>query len=927
MKIKRAFKKVKAKSCNCSARKKANIDHQELYKKNFKFPENQKQNFDIVILLEWWGINNRYQTMFIDFCRRFHFHYKASICIIPALGCTPKNLSMNDVVSPYINCKYYNIKKRIEYLNPKTIITVGRAIYSIIENSDLRYNHFYNPLGINPDHFLDKDSYFYSSEYECNVFPIPPLYMTNGLICYESKFTKKQFERCIWEFKKIKRRKIKIEFEYVDDPNYLLNQILNNKDILEIAIDTETSGFNYFKEKLYNISLSWDGKKGYFLPFDKINKNLLIQLFDTNIKWIFHNSQFDLKFLRVNGIYNVKSDFDTMLASHILNENNPNSLKALSWLYTEYGGYEDKVKKYLRQYNVSDFTKLPKKLLVEYACYDAIITFQLYKYFKNRLEREDKFVKDNFYNFVMPAIGMITDVELAGIQVDMNYLKEYSNNLKKKRDKMEKDIYTIVGKKFNIKSGKDMDQVLKNMKGFKILQDERGNDLVTKKNEVKRDKETLALYAENGFKFAEKLIEYNHITKELEQFGMGKKKKGVKKKVGLINSIYKNRLHGGFKLHGTKTGRMAGGGGLDSTVNLQNQPKTKEFKKLFLPSEGFIFGDLDYDSMEVNIGSQISGPGELEKLILAGKDMHTWTASKIAEKLDRKTLGLYMQGIFDTDEKLQKHYGKNFNVIDYMQKADLSYSNIFTCSKIDESIEPIIAEFREGAKILNFQCLYGATEYALSISLKTDIYTARDLLKTFYEAYPEFKKYMDESLRHAQKYGWVSTLLGRKRRLPQLTYLNIEIDDSIPNLSSLYSLEETKIKMKNIINNLKNASYNSRIQGTSGQTTVITMIEIWKEFKKRNYKSRLIGNVHDAILLEIYLPELEEVKKIVKDCVKKIYYTNVGENKVTLSGTMKLGEIWDFCYSETYWQNNPEEWEKCLESIKLRNKKLSEVKI
>jgi hypothetical protein len=599
--------KKQVKKCQCSAEK--NAIYTYTYNEHFGNSINKK-DIDILILLEFKETSVKL-NQFLKICNTFF--NKINYVIIPALGCTPNEFSTQDTINIYINCKNNNINKIIKEYNPKCIITTGRAIYTITESKDLQSQHFFISVNENLKEYEKDDSWFYSSEYNCKIFPIPPLYQWIGESIkdvYEYKFVIQQFKFVINSLQQSKRRKIKYNLIFEKEPNTFLNELINNKNIKVIAIDTESSNLNYFEGILYSIQFSYNGKSGHFCLFNEIDKILLNKLFNKkDIIFVFHNAQHDLKFLKCNGIYNVRCDFDTMLCAHELNENNPNGLKPLAWLYTELGGYDLKLKQYLKQYKVENFTKLPEQLLLEYACYDSIITYQLYEYFENRLNREEQFVKDNFYNFVIPAIEMIVDVEMTGVQIDLKYLNKYVEELKRHAVEIENEIYKLAGYKFNLKSNKELSKVLRALPGFVTLSDKNGKQLLNKNGDLTLDKETLQRYAEESdLPFMKKIAEYNHITKEISQFGydLKQQEKNNKKCLfeiedeleennkGFLASIYKGRLHGGYKLHGTETGRMSGGGGLGSSINWQNMPKTKEFRKIFLPSKNMVMAFADY---------------------------------------------------------------------------------------------------------------------------------------------------------------------------------------------------------------------------------------------------------------------------------------------------------------------------------------------
>ena len=416
------LKKKKVSICECPAYKSAIYTH--------KFNEHygnayNKTNIDILILLEFKETPVKL-NIFLKLCERVFSKY--TYIVLPALGCTPENFSSQDTINTYIKCKNLHIKKYIQQYSPKTIITTGRAIYTITESKELKAEHFFIPVKNQQEYDFD-DCNLFTPEFNCKVFPIPALYQWISDLdvkdVYEYKFIIQQFKQVIKQISITNRRLSTPSLIYEENPNLFIENLIKNPPKV-IAIDTESSGLNYFTDELYSIQFSTSRNTAHFCFFDKCNIDLLNKLFSiSSITFVFHNAQHDLRFLKQNKVYNAKCTFDTMLAAHILNENSPNGLKPLTWVYTPYGGYEKEVKQYVSQNNIKNFKKIPIKLLLKYSCYDAIITFQLYEYFKKRFELEDPDIKYNFYNYVMPAVEMIHNVEMTGVQLDFTCLQNY----------------------------------------------------------------------------------------------------------------------------------------------------------------------------------------------------------------------------------------------------------------------------------------------------------------------------------------------------------------------------------------------------------------------------------------------------------------------------------------------------------------------
>jgi len=218
--------------------------------------------------------------------------------------------------------------------------------------------------------------------------------------------------------------------------------------------------------------------------------------------------------------------------------------------------------------------------------------------------------------------------------------------------------------------------------------------------------------------------------------------------------------------------------------------------------------------------------------------------------------------------------------------------------------EPINHEIILKNNIVIGNCIYGATNFGISKELNVSIEEADLLIEVFKETYPEINEYIQNSRNFAKNYGYVKTLLGRKRRLPELTYIG---KDSFKNKSSFST------------NNLLNVAINAPIQGTSGQTTIIAMYYIWKEFKEKNLKSKVVINVHDEIVFYIYKDELEQANNIIKYWMEYPYYTNKDNNKVRLKAELELGEIWKFGETYKYYMENKDKLNEVIEVNNKRN--------
>ncbi len=167
-------------------------------------------------------------------------------------------------------------------------------------------------------------------------------------------------------------------------------------------------------------------------------------------------------------------------------------------------------------------------------------------------------------------------------------------------------------------------------------------------------------------------------------------------------------------------------------------------------------------------------------------------------------------------------------------------------------LENVTKDMRRTAKAVNFGILYGISSFGLSEDLGIDIASAKDFIDGYLESYPEIKKYMDESIQKAYETGYVKTVMNRKRKIEELQ-----------NKNYLIRSQGERIAL------------NTPIQGSSADILKKAMIEIYQEFKEKNLKSKMLIQVHDELVFNVVLEELDTVKEIVKRIMENTYRLNV----------------------------------------------------
>lgn len=251
-------------------------------------------------------------------------------------------------------------------------------------------------------------------------------------------------------------------------------------------------------------------------------------------------------------------------------------------------------------------------------------------------------------------------------------------------------------------------------------------------------------------------------------------------KRGLLHTTYNQTL--------TATGRLS-----SSEPNLQNIPirndQGRELRKMFLPKYDMLIS-ADYSQIELRLLAHFSGDANLIAAFNSGKDIHTEVAAEI------------------------------FSV----------------------PPEMVTANMRRTAKAVNFGIIYGISDFGLSENVGITTAKARSYIKKYFEKYPTIKAYLDSSVVLAKETGFVTTIAGRRRMIPELK-------------SSNYQLRMFG----------ERAAMNMPLQGSSADIIKIAMIRVAKRLEEKNFKSKLIMQVHDELIVDAFESESAEVEKILKD--------------------------------------------------------------
>ncbi|MBQ3307198.1 MAG: DNA polymerase I [Bacilli bacterium] len=286
-----------------------------------------------------------------------------------------------------------------------------------------------------------------------------------------------------------------------------------------------------------------------------------------------------------------------------------------------------------------------------------------------------------------------------------------------------------------------------------------------------------------------KVLEYRTLAKLYTNYAVGLQEEI--REDGKIHTIFTQTL--------TRTGRLS-----SIEPNLQNIPARSDYSKLirkaFIPEKNSYLLSSDYSQVELRIFAHMSKEKNLIQAFIDGKDIHTKTAADI------------------------------FHVKE----------------------EEVTKDMRRNAKAVNFGILYGISGFGLSEDLGIDIKEAKGFIDNYLETYPGILDYMEEEKNKAYKYGYVKTLMNRKRVIEELNNKNYMIRSSGERIA-----------------------LNTPIQGTAADILKKAMVEIYQEFNNRKLKSKMLIQVHDELVFNVLEEELEEVKEIVKNIMENTFKLDV----------------------------------------------------
>lgn len=663
-----------------------------------------------------------------------------------------------------------------------------------------------------------------------------------------------------------------------------------------VALDTETTGLDPLQDDIVGFSIYTDGEPTAYIPINHISyitmtkvadqlsvdvcRQELQRIADAGIDLIMFNAEFDTRVIRHHIGVDLKCTWECYIAARCMNENEPtNALKPLHNKYCQQG--QGRAFKFDDLFNGINFNLIPITTAYLYAARDAKITYELWQYQKPFLEYDPAQTPDArngmngvawvFQNIEMKCLHAVIDMEDAGVEFDMAYnavLKEkYRGLLQEKTqqfydecaeftDKIEayKALHSDVklDDPINISSPKQLGILL-----YEILNLPKPINKQTKRETMSTGEEVLQ---ELGHPICKAILEYRTMEKLVSTY--------IDKLPECVNPN-DGRIHCIFNQYGADTGRFS-----SKDPNLQNIPShNKDIRKMFKATDGYVLMSSDYSQQEPKCLAALcrkQGDPQMYDTFMQGKDLYSEIASKA------------------------------FN-LPYEECREF---------REDGTINKAGKERRGQAKSILLGALYGRGVPSIAEQLGCSIDKAQQIKESVFRGFPAIKQFEESSLEMAHDLGYVTTVCGRKRRLPALQLDEFEFkwadgmspdddpldfdgtgeDVPVPYDRQAYylnKLKRCKFDKKRfvfeeankegiwIVDNGKKIAdaqrqcVNARIQGSAADLTKLAMIKLSQNDRLKELGFRMLIPVHDEIIAECPQENAKECSKLMAEVMSQ----------------------------------------------------------
>ena len=609
-----------------------------------------------------------------------------------------------------------------------------------------------------------------------------------------NKFKELKFNRFIERFDlngigtpKVEKKVDKLlKIEEIDDERLdieLKNVKLNKEFIYYIEKEEIEDKNAIIKEKFKSLSFFIDDKVFYVKNF-KLTQSLADIFQDTEIEKISYKVKSDYIILKSNEIEYNNIKYDAEIAGYNLNPTDKNTLEEMAKKYIDID---------IDEYMSNEFDNQKEKSSNQINLFDNI-----------NKENADIEKKEKYYNASVcyciaklekvtikkleevGSLALFNNIEMPLVpilaQMQFNGMIVDEQELKDFGKTLKEQLDTLTKEIYSL-CGEEFN-INSHQQLGRILFEKLKLPVYKKtKNGYTTDVEVLEkLKGEHPV--IEKILEYRTLTKLNSTY--------VEGLIPYVNPKT-NKIHSSFHQTITATGRIS-----STDPNLQNIPTRaelgKQIRKAFKPAEGNIYIDADYSQIELRVLAHISQDENMIYAFKHGEDIHKQAASKV------------------------------FNI----------------------PIEEVTKEQRSSAKAVNFGIVYGISDFGLANQIGVSNKKAKEYINQYLEKYSGIKHFMDDIVESAKEKGYVETLFGRRRYIPEIRSTN-------------YMVRQFGSRV----------AMNTPIQGTAADIMKIAMINVDKTLKEQKINGKIVLQIHDELLLEVSKEHKEQAKKILKECMEK----------------------------------------------------------
>lgn len=589
----------------------------------------------------------------------------------------------------------------------------------------------------------------------------------------------------------------KTTYVTIDDLESLEGLIETLQKEKTIVVDTETTELEPMKACLVGIGFCVEKGKAWYVPTNgKLGLETVLEkvrplLENPNIGFVGHNIKYDLHIFLNHGIALSHIAFDTMIGSYLLNpQNNRHGLDHLS--LEKFGKVKTPIKELIGTgKKQKSMAEVPIEEVGPYCCEDVDYTFRLKALFEEEIKRES--LTPILYDIELPLIPVLVAMERFGMYLDVEILHAMSGELTQKIASVEKEIFDLSGEEFNIKSPKQLAEVLFDKLQIKVGQKKRSTRADVLES-LKKD-----------YPIAHKVLEFR---------GLEKLRSTYVDTLPLQVHEETKRIHCTFMQTVTATGRLS-----CQDPNLQNIPiRSTEGKKIrtaFRPDkEGWCYLSADYSQIELRLLAHMSQDPKLLEAFQNDEDIHASTAAAV----------------------------------------------------FDVPLQEVTKTMRFQAKAVNFGILYGQQAFGLSQELGMEMKEASEFIKKYFEKYPQVKAFLDGSKEKARKTGMATTMMGRRRLIPEIHSSNGMIRAAAERLA-----------------------VNTPLQGSQADIIKMAMIRLHQELKNER-DIHMVLQIHDELIFELPESRLAGIQPLVHQIME-----NIVSLSIPLKVNIAIGKNWGEC--------------------------------